>query len=957
LDFRAREPLAAGWRDLLHMPAALAASPENESLPPWPHERSDLAPDPALVFGRFDNGFRYVLLANQTPKDRVSMHLVIQAGSLHESEAQRGLAHYLEHMLFNGSTHFKPGELVKFFQSIGMQFGPDANAHTGFDRTVYDVILPDGRAESIAKGLLVMQDYAQGALLLESEVERERKIILAEKRTRDSAAYRTFEKTIQFELPGTRAAQRLPIGVQSTIEQADAARLRSYYDQWYRPDKMILVMVGDFEPKMAASSVKKYFENITARAPRKADPALGDFNHQGLKAFYHHEKEAGKTNVSIGVLTLTKPQADSAALQKSRIIERMTDQIVQHRLNALVSRPDAPFTSARIGSGTYLKEVRYAEISATSNPEDWQPALEQIEKVLRQAIAFGFTQAEIERVQKDFLSELDTAVAKADTRNTRSLSRHMIHYINQDRVFQSPRQERDLLAPAIKAAGSEQLHDAFRKRWADEHRLIMVTGNAKLPQEELTYTDQILAAYQSSNQLAVSKPIEEKAVVFPYLPDPDQEGIVASKKQVDDLGLTQIQFANGVRLNMKPTDFKDNEVLVNVSFGAGRHMEPPDKPGLALLSQAVFNESGLGQLRKEDLERALAGKQTSAALDISENKLLLEGVTVTTEIPLLFQLLRAHIVDPGFRPEAYQLVMERFAQQYQSLAQSIDGSMRLYGRRFLAGGDSRFGFPEYEKLQQLTLEDVRRWLAPILAEGLFEVSVVGDFHPQTVETLAARYLGGIQFRKPLNEGANNLRLQFPETQNLDIAVDTQIDKGLVVIACLTDDFWDIRRTRRLSALSDIFSERMREIIREKLGATYSPYAYNRSSRVYPGYGVFSAIVHVDPQKAELVIAEVKKIMSDMALQGVTEDEVARSIDPLVTSIKDMRQTNEYWLNSVLTDVGSYPQQLDWSRSILEDYAAIKADELSALAKKYFKTEKAAIFIAKPSVLKAEVLSP
>jgi zinc protease len=456
--------------------------------------------------------------------------------------------------------------------------------------------------------------------------------------------------------------------------------------------------------------------------------------------------------------------------------------------------------------------------------------------------------------------------------------------------------------------------------------------------------------------VAVAKPAAEKTVVFPYLPEPRQSGIVASRTSAQDLGITQIQFAGGSRLNLKPTDFKQNEVLVNVSFESGRYREPPDKPGLALLSQAVFNESGLGQLTKEDLERAMAGKQTSVALDISENKLLLEGTTVTEEIPLLFQLLHAHIADPGFRLEAFHLVMERFAQKYQALSKSIDGSMHLYGSRFLAGGDSRFGFPAFEKFRQLTLEDVRQWLEPIITKGSLEISVVGDFNPQEVEKLAARYMGSFQSRKPMKADDTKDRIHFPDTQKLDIAVETQINKGLVVIACPTGDFWDIRRTRRLAALSEIFSERMRETIREKMGATYSSYAYNRPSRVFPGYGVFSAVAHVDPQMAAIVVNEVKKIMKEMADRGVTEDEVTRAVDPLVTSIKDMRQTNEYWLNSVLTDVGRHPQQLEWSRTILDDYAGIKTSELSALAQKYLLTDRAAVFIAKPSVLKAEISS-
>ena len=195
-------------------------------LPIWPHDNSDLKPDPALFFGKLENGFRYVLMHNRNPENRVSMHLNVQAGSMQETDGQQGLAHYLEHMLFNGSEHFAPGELVKYFQSIGMQFGADANAHTGFFETVYDIFLPAGDRENLEKGLLVMHDYAGGALLLPSEIDRERKIILAEKRSRDSASYRTFVATLDFELPDARMTHRLPIGTDAVLNSAGQEELK-----------------------------------------------------------------------------------------------------------------------------------------------------------------------------------------------------------------------------------------------------------------------------------------------------------------------------------------------------------------------------------------------------------------------------------------------------------------------------------------------------------------------------------------------------------------------------------------------------------------------------------------------------------------------------------------------------------------------------------------------------------
>ena len=312
------------------------AQPSTTGFIKWPHENSDLLPDPALVFGKLPNGFRYVLMQNHKPKDRVSIHLDIQAGSLHEDDDQQGLAHFLEHMLFCGSTHFKPGELVKYLQSIGMQFGADANAHTGFYETVYDLLLPGGDRENLEKGLIVMQDYAEGALILQSEVDRERKVILSEKRSRDSVSYRTFESRIKVELPDARISKRLPIGLENVIKKADRNKLKAFYDTWYRPEKMILVMVGDFDTKLALSLIEKNFSQLSARAPAKPMPDAGKITHRGIKPFYHFEKEAGNTKISLEVLKKVEEQPDSFAFQKQMLIKNFANQIVQDSLDELV---------------------------------------------------------------------------------------------------------------------------------------------------------------------------------------------------------------------------------------------------------------------------------------------------------------------------------------------------------------------------------------------------------------------------------------------------------------------------------------------------------------------------------------------------------------------------------------------------------------------------------------------
>ncbi len=387
-------------------------------------------------------------------------------------------------------------------------------------------------------------------------------------------------------------------------------------------------------------------------------------------------------------------------------------------------------------------------------------------------------------------------------------------------------------------------------------------------------------------------------------------------------------------------------MLVNLSFGLGRAVEPADKPGLAALSAEVINESGLGRLKKDEIESALTGRNTDVNFSVKEDSFFFEGKTVSKEVRLLFQLLYAHLTDPGYRADAYKLSMERFRQKYLKLSSSIDGAMSLTGKRFLAGGDSRFGLPPYNMFKQLTLNDVKLWLGASLRHDKIDVSVVGDFDIDAVVDIASKSLGTLPKRRDYKQ--KMLRLpQFPAAQTLEINVATGIPKGLVVIAYPTEDLWNIHRTRLFSVLADIVSERLRERVREKLGAAYSFVAYNTSSRAYPGYGVFQTFVHVDPKEGNMVVGEVKKIISDLVVTGVNNEELKRAIKPTLTGIKDMLQNNYYWLNTVLSGSKTHPQQLDWSRTIMADYASITKEELSILAKQYLDNDKAAVIIVKP----------
>ncbi len=914
---------------------------------PAPHTAVQM--DPGIVYGRLPNGFQYILKKNKTPEHRAFVHLNVFSGSVQETRDQQGVAHYLEHMLFNGSEHFKPGELVDYFHSIGMDFGADANAHTGFFETVYDLALPKADRNYLDKAFLIIQDYAGGALLLESEIERERGIILAEKRERDSISYRTFKKSLAFELEGSLLKDRLPIGTEDVISKADRTLLKAYYDKWYRPDNMALVVVGDIDVQTVRQMIVDRFSRLKSAAGEKSvdHGSVKWLPHKGDKAFYYHEPEASTTDITIQTLTYTPFEPQTVSMLKKQVIRQMANSILQNRISRQINQQKADFTEASVYSGSYLHFIQAAVISATCRPELWEKTLEQIERNLRQALEYGFTRKELSRIKTEFIAGLEQAVSLSGSQKSDHLARRLLSKINNRQLLLSEKQRLAILKPYIESITPSQFHEAFKDVWDKDHRLIMVTGNARIDSSQPE--KRILTVFQNSQKKAVVPYQAVQSRPFPYLDEPTRKGrIKSSKTPAADLGIQTIVFENNVRLNLKQTDFKPNEFVFKVCFGRGKQSEPRKKPGLALAADAVLKESGLGRIDKDQLEEALAGRKISTHIGIKDNYIAISGSGPPEEALVIFQLIRHYLKDPGLRKKALDLFKTRYKQDYDARVRTPDGLMDIKGLRFLAENDSRFGMPSPETVNNYTIKDVEEWILPAFEHAPIEISIAGDFNSGKMIDLAASYIGTIKghqaFPKTLTDAG---KIAFPKGKDLYLEIDTKIDTAVVHVAFLTDDFWDIMQTRRLSILSRVFSERLRKIIREELGESYSPYVYNNGSTIFKDYGVLHVVVNVKPGNQGIVVDKINEIVNSIRAGGISKQETEYALKPVLTHLKSLRKTNAYWLNSVMADSSNYPAKFDWARNILTGYGSISSADLNALAKKYLVMKERALIIITP----------
>ena len=918
--------------------AALLLFVRLAAVPSFPQEGSDLAPDPAARFGKLPNGVRYVVLPNKEPQGRASLRLLVEAGSFHEQENQRGVAHFLEHMAFNGSKRYAPGTLVEFFQRMGMNFGGDTNAFTNFDRTQYMLELPHTDEKTLTEGLQVLADDAGGLLLREDEIDKERGIILSEKRTRDNVGFRTFVAQFEFMLADALPPKRIPIGLVEVIEKAPRERFTEFWNSWYRPEKLTVIVVGDFDPGLVEKLITAEFSPLTARGPAQPEPNLGTLpKFDGVRAHFHAEPESPATNVSISSLTPAPNLPDTAATRIQELPRQLALAMLNRRLSELVKKEGAPVSGARASVSDQFRFLRGADVDVTCKPGQWVEALAVGEQELRRALEHGFQVGELKEVVATFTNGLDQAVKTAATRHSGPLANEIAEGIVSRDVFTHPVADRALLQPALDKVTVADCLAALRSAFAAPGRFVMVSGNAVIPGDA---DAAIAAAYEKSHGTAVAAPAAQAETTWAYS-DWGTPGKVAKREHIADLDIELVAFANGVKLNIKKTDFEAGRIRVGVRAGNGAITEPAAQRGLGSLAGGTFGAGGLGKHSVDELRRLLAGKNVGVRFQATNEAFDLTGATTPADLPLQLQLIAAELTDAGWRPEALRQAQKGMEQMYLGFEHTANGPMALEVANLLANGDPRFGLPSKDVMFSRNLSEAKAWLAPQLARGPLEVSLVGDLDIEAAIDAVAKTLGALPPRESRPALDALKKLSFPaQPFNKSYTIASEIPKGNVVVYWPTTDGLDVKRARRLNMLAQVLSDRLRVKIREEIAGTYSPNAGSNASDAFPGYGYLQAGCVVDPAMADKIEEMIVAIGDDLAKNGVTDDELNRARQPALTATRESLRTNNYWGGNVLARAQEKPEVLDWARTRLPDLESISAAELSVLAKSYLGAEHA-----------------
>ena len=896
--------------------------------------------DPAVRSGVLANGMHYQILRNATPKGQAALRLRIGSGSLEESDLQQGLAHFLEHMAFKGSTHVPANEMVKILQRKGLAFGPDTNAFTAWTQTVYMLDLPETDKDTLDTGLMLMRETAGELALDPAAVEPERGVVLSEERVRDTPGYRAAKAKLTAQLEGQRAAARFPIGQVDVIKTAPASEIARYYQANYRPERTTLIVVGDVDPAAIEAQIVARFSDWKAKGPATAEPDLGKVTPRPARTQLLVIPGAANT-IEISWLKPFDETADGTERRARETVDGLALAVLNRRLEKLSRSDHPPFLSAGSGSEPLFRSADVTSVRGSTSPDTWRDGVTALVTEVRRLTEFGVLPDELKRELVDTRTSLVNEVAGAGTRRTPDLASELVNAADEQRIFTTPQTDLAVFDSVAAKLTVEDVNRAARRLFSGSGPLLQMNAPAVIEGGEAA----LAKAFADASAAKVAAPVRQADVSWPYQTFGKTPGKVVRTSAQADLGIKQVLFDNGVALTLKPTKFKTDEVQVSVKIGHGRSAFPSDRPNASWASQAM-PLGGLRLITQEDMERILNGKTYEARFEISDGGLFLRGTTKPADLDVQLQVLAAYATDAGWRPEAFErlkVAMGNALPQFEATALGVLARDSMW---LATDHDSRFRYPDAAGLPGLHMDDLRQLLSPQLSKGPIEVTIVGDMTEAQAIAGVAKTFGALPARPAPSLEAARAALHPVHFPRVEAGAPPTIlhhsgraDQAVALAAWgIPDVFTSPRLARTISLTQDVLANRLLDEVRVAQGATYSPQGDARPSEAYPGFGFIIDFVETPPDKLDSFFHTVSTITSDLRNKPPTADELTRAVNPRVEQILKAQQTNEYWLGHLSAAYGD-PRMLDLIRSSLSDLRAVTPQDVQAAAKSYLTDEK------------------
>jgi zinc protease len=899
-----------------------------------PSPGDSLALDPLVVHGTLPNGLQYYVRENREPRQRAELRLVVDAGSVLEGEDQRGLAHLLEHMAFNGTAHFGEKELVDYLESIGMRFGPDVNAFTSFDETVYMLTVPTDSAAIVTTGMQILGDWAQGIALEPGALDRERPVVVEEWRLRRGADMRMFDQHLPVIFRDSRYAERLPIGLKEVIEDAPVEALRRFYEDWYRPDLMAVIAVGDFEADSMIAAIERRFEAIPAREKPRSRELFPVPGHAETLVSVATDPEARMTNVTVYKKHPLRETRTAAAYRRS-IVEALHARMLNARFEEIVRRSDAPFIAAFAGQGRF---VRSSEVSILGAVVPDGRAAEAVEALLTEAdraARHGFHPTELERAKAEILREAEgTYREREKTESQRFASELMRHFLYDEPApgIEAEWRLHQRFVPEITLEEVDQVAEAWL---TGEDRVVVVSA----PEKEglATPADADLLAVVARVESAAVEPWSDDVASGPLVEAPPPPGTLTATRTFEAIGAVEWTFDNGVRVVARPTDFKADEILFRAWSPGGSSNVPDSLVVTAAVTGAIVHESGVADRSRTALEKALAGKKVTLRPFVGGIQEGFSGSASPEDLETMLELVWLYATAPRRDAEAFEAFRQRLRTSFANRSASPEAVFQDTLAQTLAQHHPRAWLPTVENVERIDLERAHAIYGSRFADaGDFMFFLVGAFDPDTLLPLVGQWLGSL-----------------PSTGREESWIDNGIDpppgvvvktvrkgiepKGQTEIVFAGDADWSPESRHAMDSLVEYLRIRLRETLREDLGGTYGVRVAGWLQRwpdeeyeVRLGFGA-------DPERMEALVDTLFREIESLK-NGADEETVAKVREAQRRELETDLRENAWWI-SRLED--AWTNGLEPER-ILEDeerIAALDAATITEAARRWLPADR------------------
>ncbi len=855
--------------------------------------------DPNVRVGKLSNGLTYYIRQNKKPEQKIELRLIVDAGSILEDDNQQGLAHLSEHMAFNGTTHFKKNDIISFLQSIGVQFGNDLNAYTGFDETVYILPIPTDKPGNIDTGFQILQDWAHNVTYNADDIDGERPIILEEKRLGKGANDRMYRQIYPDIFYGSLYANRLPIGIDSIIKDASYATIRKFYHDWYRPDLMAVVVVGDIDPGKAEELVKKYFGDLTN--PQDERPRI----HPPLKPYDHNLAKVVTDKEATGYTTVinysAEPQKPIVTLEdyKKDLTKDILTSMFNERLRELTQKENPPFVYAYtyIGSSAWGFESFGARIGTGSDGST--RGLQAFEEELQRVKKYGFTKPELERVKSDLLTEIENAYnERTKTESANYASEYIDNFLTQDPI-PGIANEYEYYKELLPQITLTDVNEISSKVFENSHQFIALLGPEPETGHQLPTSDDLLAAADSAGKMDV-KPYEEKAIASSLLTTSPKSGKIFSTKSDAKLGTTEFTLSNGVTVTVKPTDFKNDQILMSAVRPGGKNNYGLKDKYNAEYATSVVKSMGVGNFAPLDLQKALSGKTVNVTPGFSSISDGISGNSSVKDFETMLQLTYLYFTSPRKDTALFRSFVQKNKAQLAFLSANPQVTFidTLFKRMYHSDPLAPIRVPKPQYFDAINLDRALQIYKERFGNAYgMHFTFVGSFKMSDIKPLLEEYIASLPSTpKKFSYTDNKLR---PAKGTIDLTINKGKDpKSLILEIYSGEAPYSDELSLKADAISEILNIRIDEELREKIQGIYAGGTQAQFEKLpYSHYALYVQLP-CNPEKVDTLLVAMKDEIKDLIDNGPSKENLGKVKQQWIEQHKVDVKENGSWLSNL-----------------------------------------------------------